>query len=51
MLASMSTSAIAGLLCADQDYKVRAADRVARHIVTRLTPAPLPDRDQLALPF
>lgn len=51
ILAATSTSMLAGLLCADQDYKARAAETIARHIVDRLGAPPRPDHNQLMLPF
>ncbi len=51
ILASTSTSSIAGLLAADQTWKARAADQLARDIVYRLSQPAQADRNQLALPL
>ncbi len=50
IIASTSTSKLAGLLAADTSYKERAAERLARDILYRLR-QPEPDRDQLNLPL
>ncbi len=51
ILAMTSTSRLAGLLCADQDFKDRAVHMIARSIVERINESPRPDRNQLSLPF
>ncbi|KQM20182.1 hypothetical protein ASE73_07625 [Sphingomonas sp. Leaf24] len=48
IIASTSTSKLAGLLAADPAYKGRAAERLARDILYRLN-QPQPDRNQLNL--
>lgn len=50
VLASTSTSRIAGLLAADPVYKSRSAELLAQDIARRLNDVP-PDRNQLILPL
>lgn len=51
ILRTTCASAIAGLLAADPTFKSRAADFLARDIVTRLKPPVESDRNQLQLPL
>lgn len=50
VLASTSTSRLAGLLAADPVYKSRSAELLAQDIARRLNDVP-PDRNQLNLPL
>lgn len=50
IIATTSTSKLAGLLAADPPYKQRAAEQLARDIIERID-APQPDRNQLHLPL
>jgi hypothetical protein len=50
IIASTSTSKLAGLLAADAPYKRRAAERLAHDILCRLK-QPQQDHNQLSLPL